>query len=185
MEIAIRSSNSRVETFRSLLSLSKIFYYEKQREWAPLPSTSLRRCCLRAAAGCCCRERLLQLGFWAAAFENLRNWSEATSFCIWTGITCGKKHTDRVAAINLSNMGLEGNIAKEIGNLSFLRYIDISNNSINGLIPGEIGNLRRLRVLRMAFNQLSGGIPPSLGSLRKLQGVNQTFDLGGSKKFLT
>ncbi|XP_047968821.1 receptor kinase-like protein Xa21 isoform X2 [Salvia hispanica] len=69
-------------------------------------------------------------------------------------------------------MGLEGTIAKEIGNLTFLRFVDMSNNSISGSIPGEVGNLRQLRVLKMESNQLTEGIPQSLGLLRKLQGLN-------------
>ena len=101
-----------------------------------------------------------------------RNWSKETSFCTWTGITCGKELPHRVTAINLPNMGLEGTIAKEIGNLTFLRFVDMSNNSISGSIPGEVGNLRQLRVLKMESNQLTEGIPQSLGLLRKLQGLN-------------
>ncbi|XP_042039877.1 receptor kinase-like protein Xa21 [Salvia splendens] len=78
----------------------------------------------------------------------------------------------RVTAINLRNMGFEGTIAKEIGNLTFLRFVDMSNNSISGPIPAEVGNLRQLRVLNMESNQLTEGIPQSLGLLRKLQGLN-------------
>ncbi|KAH6825516.1 hypothetical protein C2S53_006003 [Perilla frutescens var. hirtella] len=104
------------------------------------------------------------------------NWSKEASFCTWTGIICGKKHPERVTSLNLSNMGLRGTIAKEIGNLSFLRFVDISNNSISGLIPSEIGQLRRLRVLKMAFNQLSDGIPQSIGLLRKLQEFNLSYN---------
>ncbi|KAG6388154.1 hypothetical protein SASPL_153353 [Salvia splendens] len=101
-----------------------------------------------------------------------RNWSKETSFCTWTGITCGMELPHRVTAINLRNMGFEGTIAKEIGNLTFLRFVDMSNNSISGPIPAEVGNLRQLRVLNMESNQLTEGIPQSLGLLRKLQGLN-------------
>ncbi|KAH6769505.1 hypothetical protein C2S51_014841 [Perilla frutescens var. frutescens] len=104
------------------------------------------------------------------------NWSKEASFCTWTGIICGKKHPERVTSLNLSNMGLRGTIAKEIGNLSFLRFVDISNNSISGPIPGEIGQLRRLRVLKMAFNQLSDALPQSIGLLRKLQEFNLSYN---------
>ncbi|KAK4487008.1 hypothetical protein RD792_006323 [Penstemon davidsonii] len=83
------------------------------------------------------------------------NWSQGTSFCTWIGVTCSRRHP-RVTALNLFNMSLEGTVAKEIGNLSFLTYLNIRNNSFSGAIPIEIGNLRRLRVLQMSFNQLGG-----------------------------
>ncbi|XP_057803179.1 receptor kinase-like protein Xa21 [Salvia miltiorrhiza] len=83
-----------------------------------------------------------------------RNWSKETSLCTWTGVICGKKHPRRVTAINLANMGLEGTIAKEIGNLSSLRFVDISNNSINGQIPSEIGLLGKLQGLNLSHNYL-------------------------------
>lgn len=101
------------------------------------------------------------------------NWSKETSFCIWTGIICGGKQPERVTAINLPNMGLEGTIAKEIGNLSFLRFLDISNNSINGVIPSEIGLLRKLQSLNLSNNYLSGNIPTSLSPCVELK----MFDL--------
>ncbi|KAK4487005.1 hypothetical protein RD792_006320 [Penstemon davidsonii] len=66
-------------------------------------------------------------------------------------------------------MSLQGTIAREIGNLSFLTYLNIRNNSFSGAIPIEIGNLRRLRVLQMTFNRLTGHIPTSLGLLRNLE----------------
>lgn len=93
-----------------------------------------------------------------------RNWSGETSLCSWSGIICGKKHPDRVTGINLSNMGLEGTIAEEIGNLSFLRFLDISNNRLNGLIPSQIGFSGKLQALNLSNNYLSGDIPPSLSA---------------------
>ncbi|KAL3848773.1 hypothetical protein ACJIZ3_010655 [Penstemon smallii] len=99
------------------------------------------------------------------------NWSQGTSFCTWIGVTCSRRHP-RVTALNLFNMGLEGTVAKEIGNLSFLTYLNIRNNSFSGAIPIEIGNLRRLRVLQMSFNQLDGEIPIEMGRLSNLTYLN-------------
>ncbi|KAL3820090.1 hypothetical protein ACJIZ3_005995 [Penstemon smallii] len=96
------------------------------------------------------------------------NWSEGTNFCTWIGITCSRRHP-RVTVLNLFNMSLEGTIAKEIGNLSFLTVLRIANNSLNGIIPDEIGSLRRLRRVHMSYNQLSGEIPLSFGLLTKLE----------------
>ncbi|XP_057802565.1 receptor kinase-like protein Xa21 isoform X2 [Salvia miltiorrhiza] len=66
-------------------------------------------------------------------------------------------------------MGLEGTIAKEIGNLSSLRFVDISNNSINGQIPSEIGLLGKLQGLNLSHNYLSGDIPTSLSPCVQLK----------------
>ncbi|KAK4492894.1 hypothetical protein RD792_000219 [Penstemon davidsonii] len=96
------------------------------------------------------------------------NWSEGTDFCTWIGVSCSRRRP-RVAVLNLFNMSLEGTIAKEIGNLSFLTYLVIRNNSFNGVIPDEIGSLRRLRSVRMSHNQLSGEIPLSFGFLTNLE----------------
>ncbi|KAK4486975.1 hypothetical protein RD792_006290 [Penstemon davidsonii] len=96
------------------------------------------------------------------------NWSQGTDFCTWIGIICSRRRP-RVTVLDLFNMSLQGTIASDIGNLSFLTYLSISNNSFNGSIPDEIGNLRRLRVLQMSFNQLSGKIPLSLKLLNNLE----------------
>ncbi|KAL3848763.1 hypothetical protein ACJIZ3_010645 [Penstemon smallii] len=103
------------------------------------------------------------------------NWSQGTSFCTWIGITCSRRRP-RVMALDLFNMGLQGTIAKEIGNLSFLKYLRISNNSFNGVIPDEIGNLRRLRWVRMSHNQLSGEIPLSFGFLTNLEWLSIEYN---------
>ncbi|KAL8510878.1 hypothetical protein ACS0TY_017626 [Phlomoides rotata] len=99
------------------------------------------------------------------------NWSQETSFCSWIGVTCSRRRP-RVTGLKLSNMQIRGSIGREIGNLSFLTYLDIRNNSIIGQIPAEIGNLRRLRYIDMAQNHLGGRIPSTLGLLTKLQNLS-------------
>ncbi|KAI3457169.1 hypothetical protein Pfo_013832 [Paulownia fortunei] len=100
-----------------------------------------------------------------------KNWSQGTSFCTWFGVTCSHRH-QRVTGLDLFRMGLQGTIAEEIGNLSFLTYLDMSNNSFNGLIPDKIGNLGRLRLLNLGYNQLNGHIPLSFGLLTNLERLN-------------
>ncbi|KAL2496760.1 Leucine-rich repeat protein kinase family protein [Forsythia ovata] len=65
-----------------------------------------------------------------------KNWSQRTSFCNWIGITCGARH-QRVRSLSLANMGLGCTIAKEIGELSFLRVLIISNNNFHGFIQAN------------------------------------------------
>ncbi|KAK4487004.1 hypothetical protein RD792_006319 [Penstemon davidsonii] len=111
------------------------------------------------------------------------NWSRGTDFCTWIGITCSRRH-HRVTGLDLFNMNLQGTIAREIGNLSFLSYLRLSNNSFTGTIPDEIGNLRRLRVLQMIYNQLIGEIPLSIFNHSSLQEIALSRNqLSGSLPF--
>ncbi|XP_059462693.1 receptor kinase-like protein Xa21 [Corylus avellana] len=98
------------------------------------------------------------------------NWSTATNFCNGIGISCSRRR-QRVTALDLSNMGLQGTISPHIGNLSFLVYLNLRNNSFFGSMPHEINRLHRLRILQLSFNQLEGSIPPTLHNCRNLQQI--------------
>ena len=68
------------------------------------------------------------------------NWSTKSSYCNWYGISCNAPQ-QRVSAINLSNMDLEGTIAPQVGNLSFLVSLDLSNNYFHDSLPKDIGKI--------------------------------------------
>uniref|UniRef100_M1DJB6 Serine-threonine protein kinase, plant-type n=1 Tax=Solanum tuberosum TaxID=4113 RepID=M1DJB6_SOLTU len=97
-----------------------------------------------------------------------KNWTKRTHICNWIGISCSKKH-QRVTSLVLKSFGFRDSIATDIGNLSFLNFLDIGNNSFHGQIPDEIGRLRRLKYLYLQMNNLTGQIPQSLGFLTRLQ----------------
>ncbi|EYU30321.1 hypothetical protein MIMGU_mgv1a026218mg, partial [Erythranthe guttata] len=112
----------------------------------------------------------------------LNSWNRTTNFCTWNGVTCGRRHPNRVIAINLNSQGLMGSLSPHIGNLSFLRKINLANNIFNSRIPQEIGLLRRLEIvpenisqwrnlvyLNLINNNLSGPIPPEIQFLEKLR----------------
>ncbi|KAL2467453.1 putative LRR receptor-like serine/threonine-protein kinase [Abeliophyllum distichum] len=96
------------------------------------------------------------------------NWSSSTPVCSWIGITCGSRH-QRVTALDISNMNLQGTIPPHIGNLSFLVSLDISNNSFSGSLPQELARLRRLKSIDFRSNNFSGAFPSFLSSLSSLQ----------------
>ncbi|CAI9090545.1 OLC1v1025344C1 [Oldenlandia corymbosa var. corymbosa] len=98
-----------------------------------------------------------------------KNWSaESSSVCSWMGVICSLRH-NRVIALDISNLGLNGTIPPELGNLSFLSSLDISNNSFHGNLPDELAQLHRLKMLDMGRNNFSGPIPSFFDSLRNLQ----------------
>ncbi|XP_024195837.2 LRR receptor-like serine/threonine-protein kinase EFR [Rosa chinensis] len=96
------------------------------------------------------------------------NWTTTTSFCNWIGVSCSKQR-QRVTALNLSYMGLQGTIFPHVGNLSSLVSLDLRNNSFIGLLPHEISRLPRLRILVLQENELEGNIPPTLYQCRQLE----------------
>ncbi|XP_059664307.1 receptor kinase-like protein Xa21 [Cornus florida] len=97
-----------------------------------------------------------------------KNWSAATSVCDWAGVKCGARH-QRVRALNISNMALQGTIPPHLGNLSFLVSLDISGNRFSGHLPNELVNLRQLKLMNLKSNNLNGGLPSWLIALSQLE----------------
>ncbi|XP_058109440.1 LRR receptor-like serine/threonine-protein kinase EFR [Magnolia sinica] len=98
----------------------------------------------------------------------LDSWTTNTTFCNWTGITCGSAD-QRVIALTLPNLRLSGTLSPHIANLSFLRTLNLQKNTFQGPLPREFGNLFQLQDLLLAWNRLNGRIPSSLSSCSKLQ----------------
>ncbi|PIN13605.1 Serine/threonine protein kinase [Handroanthus impetiginosus] len=100
-----------------------------------------------------------------------KNWSDSTSVCSWIGVTCGSRH-QRVTALDISAMGLAGDLPPEMGNLTFLVYLNLGNNSFHGILPKEMAQLRRLKVIDFKFNNFIGELPSWFGLLRELHFLN-------------
>ncbi|XP_058103348.1 putative receptor-like protein kinase At3g47110 [Magnolia sinica] len=100
------------------------------------------------------------------------SWNVSLHFCNWEGITCGRRHPQRVTALNLASRSLVGFISPGVANLTFLRSINLSSNSFHGEIPPEIGWLFRLRVLDLSDNGLQGGIPENLSHCSEIRSIS-------------
>ncbi|KAL6275832.1 hypothetical protein ACE6H2_019433 [Prunus campanulata] len=87
------------------------------------------------------------------------SWNESIHFCSWQGVSCGRRHRQRVTRLDLQSQKLAGSLSPHIGNLSFLRELVLQNNSFSNKIPPEIGHLHRLQVLSLYRNSFSGPIP--------------------------
>ncbi|XP_010050948.2 probable LRR receptor-like serine/threonine-protein kinase At3g47570 [Eucalyptus grandis] len=96
------------------------------------------------------------------------NWTTEAKFCEWIGVVCNNRK-QRVTALDLSHMDLQGRLSPYLGNLSFLASLDLRNNNFSGTILIEIGRLRRLKKLVLDVNQFEGNIPPHLARCQNLK----------------
>ncbi len=106
----------------------------------------------------------------ALAGDQSLNWSEDIPIGSWQGVIVGSP-SERVVALNLPGMDLNGRIPPQLGDLDQLVLLRLANNWLTGPIPPELGKLANLQVLSLTTNALSGTIPPELGKLEKLQGL--------------
>ncbi|XP_057515020.1 LRR receptor-like serine/threonine-protein kinase EFR [Actinidia eriantha] len=101
----------------------------------------------------------------------VNNWTSDTSVCSWIGVVCTARH-NRVAALNIPDMGLTGTISPSLGNLSFLVHLNITNNSFHGVLPKELANLCRLRFLHVAFNNFRKLMPLSIFNISTIESIS-------------
>ncbi|XP_068337627.1 probable LRR receptor-like serine/threonine-protein kinase At3g47570 [Pyrus communis] len=142
-------------------------------------------CCwssLQSGLGGNATDRLALLAVKAQIKQDLHNynvmssWNESTHFCMWHGVTCSRRHRQRVTTLDLRSQNLVGKLSPNIGNLSFLRELWLRNNSFSHEIPPQIGNLRRLQVLQLGGNSFNGSIPLNISYCFNLIFVNFTYN---------
>ncbi|KAJ1275544.1 hypothetical protein BS78_05G143800 [Paspalum vaginatum] len=100
---------------------------------------------------------------------SLASWNASSHFCLWKGVSCSRKHPQRVTQLDLTDQQLMGYISPSLGNLTHLRALLMSNNSFSGEIPSSFGHLHRLKVISLSNNSLQGWIPHELCNCSNLQ----------------
>ncbi|KAJ1691874.1 hypothetical protein LUZ63_016029 [Rhynchospora breviuscula] len=93
----------------------------------------------------------------------LSSWNVSVHHCRWYGIRCGRRHPNRVTALDLNSLQLSGQVSSSLANLTFLQRLSLSDNRLSGRIP-ELGQMMRLRFLNLSVNYLDGTIPPLPGN---------------------
>ncbi|KAL2470997.1 Leucine-rich repeat protein kinase family protein [Abeliophyllum distichum] len=92
-------------------------------------------------------------------FNALLSWNFSdggSDSCSWFGVECSD---DKIVTLNLRDLCLEGKLAPELRQLTYLKSIILRNNLFWGTIPEEIGELRELEVLDLGNNNFSGSLP--------------------------
>ena len=89
------------------------------------------------------------------------NWSADTPMADWSGVVLDGA-SGRVTELQLSNLGLNGEIPPDLGSLPELQHLDLSDNQLTGGIPAELGDLANLQELYLGGNSLTGCVPDGL-----------------------
>ena len=111
----------------------------------------------------------------------------------WYGVTVPDNHVSRLV---LSENALNGDLPKNLHQLTHIQHFDLSSNNITGplpdniiqlqqlrfldvsgnqlvdTLPGELNQLDQLTLLNLANNQFYGSIPQSVGDMQQLQHLN-------------
>ncbi|KAL0755982.1 hypothetical protein Bca101_093650 [Brassica carinata] len=133
--------------------------------------------------------------------RNLSNWEKGDPCnSNWTGITCFERSHDdghfHVRELQLMRLNLSGELAPEVGQLSYLEILNVMWNNITGRIPLEIGKISSLKllfisgmVLKKALvslfmwshksasidslqvdeNNITGSVPPAFGNMTSIK----------------
>ncbi|KAH7691137.1 Non-specific serine/threonine protein kinase protein [Dioscorea alata] len=82
----------------------------------------------------------------------------------------------RVSGLDLQGLGLQGSISPQIGNLSFLTFLNLQDNQLSGTIPSQLGSLlwvglshlSSLNILNISSNLINGFIPQTILNCHEL-----------------
>lgn len=100
-------------------------------------------------------------------------WYNSANPCDWYGITCD---SDRVIKLTLNEIGLNGSLPNEIGNLTALQEISVYKNGLRGRLPDSIGKLQGLISADFSNNEFSGEIPLFFSQMPQLEALNLNYN---------
>ena len=107
-------------------------------------------------------------------WTNGQGWLTDAPLEEWHGVNVDGE--GRVDYLDLSDNGLTGTIAPELGDLWRLERLVFRDNALEGPIPPEVGNLSRLTRLDLRANAVAGPLPPELGALVNLEYLSVAYN---------
>ncbi|PKI69276.1 hypothetical protein CRG98_010349 [Punica granatum] len=98
--------------------------------------------------------------------------TSASNICTLNGVTCWNLNENRLISLQLSSMGLAGQLPESLKNCHSLQALDLSSNSLSGPIPPQICTwLPYLVTLDLSKNSLSGPIPDQIVNCKFLNSL--------------
>ncbi|MED6168305.1 hypothetical protein PIB30_010638 [Stylosanthes scabra] len=90
--------------------------------------------------------------------------------CSWHGVQCS--HAYHVKSLNLTDLGIHGQLGPEIGQLYRLKILVLSNNGFSGKVPSELSNCSLLELLDLSNNMFNWELPLEMENLKNLKNIS-------------
>jgi hypothetical protein len=100
-------------------------------------------------------------------WDQLNNWLESDSECMWFGIQCTGRFKLNDLALDMINAA--GSLPTELGKMKGMKAIAMTRNHITGTIPPEIFSMPDLESLLLYANNIRGSIPSEVANAKKLR----------------
>ncbi len=92
------------------------------------------------------------------------NWTAGKAMPEWMGVTVSGT-PQRVTALNLADLGLDGELSGLLGNLTGLTTLDLSGNPLTGMLPSKLALLENLTTASLSGTSFEGCAPEELGDV--------------------
>ena len=89
------------------------------------------------------------------------NWTAGKPMSEWMGVTVSGT-PQRVTALNLADLGLDGELSGLLGNLTGLTTLNLSGNVLTGMLPSKLALLTSLTDVSLSGTSFTGCAPPVL-----------------------
>ena len=89
------------------------------------------------------------------------NWAAGKPMSEWMGVTVSGM-PQRVTGLNLSGLGLDGQLSGLLGTLTGLTTLNLSGNDLTGMLPSKLVQLTSLTRVSLSGTSFTGCAPPVL-----------------------